>query len=287
MTLYIFNIIMALLLALPTHNDIYCNTVALPDDSIAIERMLTAAEALGDGECRQLFFARQFLGRPYVAHTLEIADPEQLVVNTRQLDCTTLVENVTALTLCSRRHLTSYHDFLKMLVSLRYRHGKLDGYVSRLHYFSEWIDDNSSKGLVREQQEPNPPFKAVQTIRLGFMGANPDKYEILSKHPEFLDDIRLQEQAMTGRKVKYIPKSMVSNLDAMRKAVDDGDIIAITCNNTGLDIAHVGFAVRRSDGVHLLHASSVHKKVVEEKSTLSDYLNRRKSFTGVRIIKMN
>ena len=35
-----------------------------------------------------------------MAHTLEVNDDERLVVNTRELDCTTLVETVTALTLC-------------------------------------------------------------------------------------------------------------------------------------------------------------------------------------------
>ena len=36
-----------------------------------------------------LDFARKFLGRPYVAATLEVADPEQVVVNLQGLDCAT------------------------------------------------------------------------------------------------------------------------------------------------------------------------------------------------------
>ena len=38
-----------------------------------------------------LDFARRLKGRPYVAATLEVADPERLVVNLRGLDCATLV----------------------------------------------------------------------------------------------------------------------------------------------------------------------------------------------------
>ena len=40
--------------------------------------------------------ARYFVGRPYVASTLE-REPERLVVNLREWDCTTLVESAVAL----------------------------------------------------------------------------------------------------------------------------------------------------------------------------------------------
>ena len=68
-------------------------------DSVTICRLLSKA----DTKTSTLWFARQFLGVPYVAHTLEVNDNEQLVVNTRELDCTTLVETVTALTLCAQQ----------------------------------------------------------------------------------------------------------------------------------------------------------------------------------------
>ena len=36
------------------------------------------------------------------------------------------------------------------LQQIRYRRGRVDGYASRLHYFTDWIRDNEQKGLVRE-----------------------------------------------------------------------------------------------------------------------------------------
>ena len=56
-------------------------------DSVLVERLLKESKALKPGDNKVLFFARRLLGKPYVAHTLEVADPERLVVNTRQLDC--------------------------------------------------------------------------------------------------------------------------------------------------------------------------------------------------------
>ena len=75
--------------------------------------------------------------------------------------------------------------------------------------------------------------------------------------------------------------------EALRKAVSDGDIIAITCNKPGLDIAHLGFAVWQKDGLHLLNASQIHKKVVQEPMTLYQYLQKHPSHTGIRIIRIN
>lgn len=236
-----------------------------------------------------LFFARQFMGVPYVAHTLEVnaTGQERLVVNTRELDCTTLVENVVALTLCAKNNERTYDAFKKYLVKLRYRQGAIKGYPSRLHYFTDWIEDNTKMGIVHEIQQSTVPFSAVQTVKVNYMSRHPQSYQALKAHPEYVDEIARQEKSLTGRRYRYIPKSMVKNTKVMRKAVHDGDIIAITCSKPGLDIAHLGFAVWRKDGLHLLNASQIHKRVVEEPMTLAKYLGKHPSHTGIRIIRLN
>jgi len=260
---------------------------ALTTDSLTICRLLDEARRQPRTTNFPLYFARQFLGRPYVAHTLEINDQEQLVVNTRQLDCTTLVENVTALTLCAYRHLYTWRDYLNALVTIRYRNGRIDTYTSRIHYFTEWITANTAAGIVTELQSPKPPFSAVQEVAVSFMSNQPDRYKALRNHPEFVADIRAMEQRVSGQHFRYIPKRLTGNVALMRKAVNDGDIIAITCNKKGLDIAHLGFAVWRNGQLHLLNASQLHKKVVEEPMTLYQYLQKHSSHTGVRIIRIN
>ena len=253
-------------------------------DSLKICRLLRDANK----QTTMLWFARQFLNVPYVAHTLEINSTEQLVVNTRQLDCTTLVETVTALTLCAHQGKRSWNDYLSTLRTLRYRKGKLDGYPSRLHYFSDWIADKTAMSIVKEIQSPNPPFSAVQHINVNYMSTHPDAYQALKAHPEWVSVIRQQEETLSGTTSRYIPKSALKrNTKALRQAVHDGDIIAITCNKKGLDIAHLGFAVWKKDGLHLLNASQIHKKVVQEPMTLYQYLQKHPSHTGIRIIRIN
>jgi hypothetical protein len=258
-----------------------------PTDSETIVKWLDEARHQERSINFQLFFARKFLGRPYVAYTLEVLDEERLVVNTRQLDCTTLVENVTALSLCAYRNLYTYRDYLNALVAMRYRNGVINRYTSRIHYFTDWILENTKAGIVTEIQSPNPPFTAVQTVKVSYMSEHPQNYKALRTHPEYVTEISQMEQQLNGLQFRFIPKTDVKNTREMREAVHDGDIIAITCNKPGLDIAHLGFAVWKQDGLHLLNASQLHKKVVEEPMTLFEYLQKHPSHTGIRIIRIN
>ena len=251
-------------------------------DSITICRLLKEAPR----KASTLWFARQFHGIPYVAHTLEVNDNEQLVVNTRQLDCTTLVETVTALTICVQQEKRRWADYLRTLRTLRYRQGVMDGYTSRLHYFTDWIDDKQLMGIVSEIQGPNPPFTALQKVQVSYMSQHPHSYKALKANAALVPVIKRQEQALTGKTYRYIPKQAIRNTQLLRQTIKDGDIIAITCNKKGLDIAHLGFAVWQKDGLHLLNASSIHHKVVTEPLTIRQYLQKHSTFTGVRIIRI-
>ena len=251
------------------------------EDSITVERLLKS------GKADVLYYARQFLGLPYVAHTLELyPDDERLVLNTRELDCTTYVDVVAALTLCARRGETTFGQFVHQLHQQRYWDGKCDGYPSRIHYFSDWIRDNSRLGYASEVQQPNPPFAAVQTVNVNYMTTHPDAYVALKRHPEYIPVIAKQEKDLTGRKFRYIPTAQVRNTKQLRQAVHDGDIIGIVTTAAGLDIAHLGIAVWHDDGLHMIDASSKHKKVLEETITMRQYLEGRKNAVGIRIVRL-
>jgi hypothetical protein len=256
-------------------------------DSIKICTLLKNARQQPADTNLPLFFARGFIGKPYVAHTLEVGDKERLVVNTRELDCTTLVETVTALTKCAYQKKYTYAAYRAALQAMRYRRGRINGYPSRIHYFTDWIVSNAKAGIVSEIQKPNPPFMSVQTVSVNYMSQHPQSYQALKAHPEYVPEICRMEQRITGMKFRYIPKAKVRNTKVMREAIHDGDIIAITCKKAGLDIAHLGFAEWKKDGLHLLNASQLHKKVVEEPMTLYEYLQKHPSHTGIRIIRIN
>ncbi len=250
-------------------------------DSIMVEQLLQS------GHTDLLYYARQFLGFPYVAHTLELyPDDERLVVNTQEVDCTTYVDMVVALTLCARRGETTFRQFVHQLHQQRYWSGYCNGYPSRIHYFSDWIRDNTRMGFVSEVQQTAPPFTAVQTVRVSYMTEHPDQYEALRRHPEHLERIGRTERNLSGHQYRYIPTAQLNDTPALRQAVHDGDIIGITSLTPGLDIAHLGIAVWHADGLHMIDASSIHKKVTEETVTMKQYLQRRRNADGIRVVRL-
>ncbi len=260
---------------------------ASESDSIKICKLLEESKRYSQAEDVVSYFAKKFVGIPYVAHTLEVNDEEQLVVNLRQMDCTTYVETVVSLALCVQNGQFTYQDYINALRNLRYRNGVIDGYGSRLHYFSDWIDDNENMGYVMEIQSPNPPFSAIQVLNLDFMSKHPQSYKALRNSPYIVEEIRETEINLNGKKMNYIPKSSLANTSLLRKVIRNGDILAIVTNVKGLDIAHLGIALWRKDGLHMLHASSKQGKVVEDNNTLRTYLNGNKSFLGIRVLRLN
>lgn len=259
---------------------------ASESDSIKICKLLEESKRYSQAEDVVSYFAKKFVGIPYVANTLEVNDEEQLVVNLRQMDCTTYVETVVSLALCVQNGQFTYQDYINALRNLRYRNGVIDGYGSRLHYFSDWIDNNENMGFVKEVQSPNPPFSAIQVLNLDFMSKHPHSYKALRISPYLVEEIRETEINLNGKKMNYIPKSSLANTSLLRKVIRNGDILAIVTNVKGLDIAHLGIALWRKDGLHMLHASSKQGRVVEDNNTLRTYLNGNKSFLGIRVLRL-
>lgn len=256
-------------------------------DSLKVVELLEGARRQPSSTNIVIYFARQLKGLPYVAHTLEVNRTEKLVVNLRQLDCTTYVENVVALALCMRQKAYTFKAFCDNLCKIRYRGGATPHYTKRLHYFTDWIADNTAKGICSEVQSPNPPFTAVQKIAVYYMSTYPSKYKMLAENPEYVPVIAATERELNKVSYRYVPKSLVGNTELMRKVVKDGDIIALTTSLKGLDIQHIGFAVWHADGLHLLNASSLRHKVVEEPMTLYRYLQRQRTMTGMRIVRLS
>ena len=235
-----------------------------------------------------IMIARKFIGVPYVAHTLDINEDEKLVVNLHGLDCTTYVEAVTALTLCVKKGETRFSDYVRQLEQLRYRGGKMS-YVNRLHYFHWWQEDNERMGFVKEIDSPNPPFSAVQTLKINYMSQNARLYDMLKNHPERIAELKKLEDATNGTKLRYIPKNLLNNSKLLREVIRDGDILAIVTSKRELDTTHLGFAIWHKDGLHLMNASNLRKngnKVVDPVETLYDYMMARPANLGIRVVRI-
>ncbi|MBR4771539.1 MAG: DUF1460 domain-containing protein [Bacteroidales bacterium] len=224
--------------------------------------------------------AKHFLGTPYVAGTLEI-EPEQLTVNMAETDCILFVEMCVALALTAKDAEPSFDNYLDNLASLRYRDGIVDGYTSRLHYTSEWIAQGERRGVFKEVTSDCGGRPIAQ--KFNFMSTHPASYKQLKDSPDDVAKMRRIEQALEAQDYCYIPKA---DLPRCVKDIRSGDIVAFCSTVAGLDIAHIGIALRDGDTLTFIHASTTAKKVIINPQPLVTYINGVKSQSGLRVIRL-
>ena len=235
--------------------------------------------AQGTGSEDVLRNALTFLGRPYVAHTLEEGNEERLVMNLDEVDCTTYVEYVLALTLAEGDTLRA-KDYLRRI---RYRGGVIEGYTSRLHYITEWIADGARKGFFEDITALHG--RDSLKVELSFMSSHPEAYRHLKDSPTRVAQMKSIEQRLSGQSVRYLPKDKIPREGL--PWIKNGDVLCITTSIPGLDVVHLGFAYYKEGKLHLLHASSSHKKVLVSEDSFADMFSRNKTWTGVRVLRIN
>lgn len=226
---------------------------------------------------------KMMMGTPYVAHTLELDGPEQLVVNFTGLDCTTFLENVVVMSRLRMKDSLSFSCYQEELERLRYRNGDLNAYPSRLHYFIDWIYNNQEKGIIKDKGQEIGGVPYAKDIN--FMSTHRDSYVKLGDSDNFQAIINT-EKAINARDYTYhyIPKGEISSFE---EKINDGDLIAITTTIKGLDIVHVGLAYHQNERLHLLHASSKSNKVEISSIPIADYLAPNKIQSGIMVCRIN
>lgn len=263
-------------------------------DSIKVVTLLKEGIKQPKGTNMMLYYGKKLCGIPYVAHTLEVNKTEKLVVNLRQLDCTTFVETVFALSLTSKNGSVRWADYCHWLEKIRYKHGMRNGYVSRNHYFLWWCESNEWQGLVRlplqELLKKNYtiayPYARRQYININYMSTHTTSYKMLKGNKADIKAIADHEMKSQGKVMMYIPKDKMGLSCEKLHYVKDGDIIAIATKQKGLDTSHIGIASWGKDGkLHLLNASSIHKKVVLEPKTMKQYMGEHPSQIGIWVIR--
>ncbi|MCM1028143.1 MAG: DUF1460 domain-containing protein [Pseudoflavonifractor sp.] len=260
-------------------NATFCNEAA---DTARLTSMLidaVAAHPAASSQSVVLPMAELFIGTPYKAGTLDQSDDLRVAICLDGMDCTTFVDNVMALAITVGEGRSSWRDFAYNLERLRYRGGKAYGYPSRLHYVSDWVIDNTNRGLITEVTDRIG--RADHSIKsLNWMTTHRGDYPALSDSATFAA-IKGVESGYHSHKTPYIKTANV-----MGANLRDGDIVAITTKKPGLDISHLGIIKIVKGKPTLLHASSATGAVTLEKMPLDSYLRRQKDATGIRVFRL-
>ncbi len=230
---------------------------------------------------------RLLLGTPYEASTLEVEGPERLVVHLQGLDCVTFVENAYAMAalvkggaaerLDDRGAMESEYELA--LQRLRYRGGIIDGYGSRLHYFSEWIADNAGRNLLDDVSREIGGVRVDEPI--DFMTNHADAYRQL-EDPDVVEEIHSIEARLSTGPRWYVPQERIPDVAA---DIRTGDIIAATSTLSGLDVAHTGIAVWVDGALHLMHAPLTGGVVEVSETPLAERIARLSQQDGIMVAR--
>ena len=229
---------------------------------------------------------RALIGTPYRGFTLEIDDKiESPSVNFLGLDCWTFFEVSLAFARMLAEPPTDWtpQTFLKLIELDRYREGHCQGYLSRLHYLEDWLQDNERRNLVQDLTRRlggvRAPHAAEEMQRAW------KSYRYMRSSAEIRDGIAAMENRIARTPLYYIPKNRVAAIDPQ---IHSGDLICI-CSHDGkmIGTSHVGLAYRTPDNIlHFLHASAPQNfgKVVLDQH-LHGYLEHFKSAAGIMVAR--
>jgi hypothetical protein len=223
--------------------------------------------------------AEQLEGSAYKEGLLDRSPQEQLVISLSQFDCVLLVETVLALARGVAVQDYAYATLAQNVESLRYANGELNGYCSRLHYFSGWINDNQKRGQVIEIGDRLGGIPLNKPLR--FMSNNWQLYPKLLASKDNLNCIVAMEKGIDTKQIAYVPTEKIRSIYSQ---LQPGDIIAIATEIEGLDVTHTGLAYRHSDGSFgLIHASPVGRVVVS--ADLQAYIARQPQAIGILVAR--
>jgi hypothetical protein len=228
------------------------------------------------------------LGTPYQPFTLEAylragGSPrhEPLMLSLTRFDCTTLVEACLAVArVAAGEGSVSWDRFGREIERMRYRGGRRRGYTSRLHYFSEWITDGETRGLLSDRGAELGGIADARPLR--FMTQHRGSYPALADDGVFRE-IGMMERRLDGRPRRVVSPEHVPDVSGQ---IDTGDVLAFATEIPGLDVSHAAFAYRDDGGIlRVLHAPLSGGVVQVSRGSLPEYVAAIRRCTGILVAR--
>jgi Protein of unknown function (DUF1460) len=254
-------------------------------ESLRAERLVPPDAPLGRAATRVGELAA---GTPYEAHTLEAyirdrGDPaaEPLTLSLTRFDCVTLVEACLAVARASQAEApASWEGFGHEMERMRYRDGLRRGYASRLHYFSEWIEDGERRGLVKDLGRKLGGEEDRRPLR--FMTSHRESY------PALADDAVFREIGEIERRLDDRPRYVIptARIPEVAGRIESGDVLAFATGIPGLDVTHAALAYRdETQSLRVLHAPLSGGVVEVTATTLPEYVAAIRRSTGILVAR--
>jgi Protein of unknown function (DUF1460) len=222
--------------------------------------------------------ADQLLGAEYQAGLLDREPQESLFVSLKKFDCFLFIETVLAIANNIKQQDYNYQAFTHKIEDQRYWNGKMNGYCSRLHYFSDWIEDNTRRDNV---QNITQQLGGIDTVKkINFMTTHRSSYPNLAQGDLNFQCIARVENSLSST-FNYLP---TQNIDQAYPQLQPGDIIGVATKIAGLDFTHTGLVYQQPNGeIGFIHASPAGKVVIAQ--DLQKYINNVENAIGIVVTR--
>ena len=230
------------------------------------------------GEVMQAI-SEQLLDTPYQENLLDETPNETLTLSLQKFDCVLFIESVLAMTRGIVEQDYSVSAFVDHIREQRYVNGEMNGYCSRLHYFSQWLADNQKRTIVKDLTSDLNGVPIDKT--LNFMSVHWQVYPQLAHSVANRQCISEMESKLDSASLRYIPTQQIQSTYA---ALDAGDVIAIATKVPGLDVTHTGLVYRSPSGqLGLIHAAPVRGVMISP--DLQRYVARLDGAIGILVAR--
>ncbi len=227
-----------------------------------------------------LHTVKSFKGTPYEGYGHDPIGPERLIVKTDQLGCVSLIELSLAIARVAYCGDNSPKTVLEEIQKMRYRGGQIMGFPSRLHYFSEWLDQAIDNHIL-----------ADRTMDLGGRTMSKE-FNWVTAHKNLYPPVTIKENRLALREVeknlsqKRFPVIPQNEIAAIEPLLNEGDLIAIITEKQGIIVSHVGMVTLLGQKRHIFHASSHLKRVGISSYTISNYVHSKNERIGIRVSRV-
>jgi hypothetical protein len=228
-------------------------------------------------------------GTPYLASTLDAylsggrgtPREEPLALSLTHFDCVTLVESCLAVArVAGADRAPTWRGFGREIERMRYRDGQRRGYLSRLHYFSEWLADGERRGLVRDLGSELGAARDTRPLR--FMSSHRGSYAALASEGMYRGIVEM-ERRLDGRPRRVVPTKRIPEVV---DRLETGDVLAFATAIAGLDVTHAALAWRDPGGtMRVLHAPLSGGVVEITRTTLPEYVAAIRHATGILVAR--
>ncbi len=213
-----------------------------------LQRALRLRQGLPTGDAL-VALARDAIGRPYLAFSLDQGPREQLQLDLGRMDCFLFVEQLLAVVhLRPQPPAQAAKAFAEQVRQLRYDGGQVD-YCHRHHYFSRWAAAAERQGLLKDITASLPGARS-RRVPLRFMSTHPRAYQPMGLAANRACIAKLEANLTVAQ--AYVPTEALGQaLPRLR----NGDIFGLVTRVAGLDVSHVGFVEVEGPRRHALHAA--------------------------------